>query len=196
MMRQQRCILVVVWLVGTIVNNYVATGQKVIGTDLCACQPRSFDLKLNFTSTCGDNTFTNNSGVIQPPSCAIRGDGTTDIADQVPVLITTIQIVELGENFTVVAQAAEDNVFTEDSSLSYVSIIDQPSAINTTTLPRGIQIVLTGKNALNQTLLNVFVITFNNNCSIYPVIEEGASIGWAVFVSNVSYVCVDSTRTQ
>jgi hypothetical protein len=181
MKQQQQRILVAICLFGTIINYYMISAQ-VIGTDICACGPRSYTFRLNFSLTCADTTITNSSATAQP-SCTIRGDGREDV-DEVPVQIQTIQIVELDQNFRGVAQVIERNAFTDGSTLTYVSIIDQPTAINTTSLPRGIQVVMTGRNANNQTLLNVFVVTFTNDCAVYPAIEEAASIGWAVFVSN------------
>ena len=60
-------------------------------------------------------------------------------------------------------------------------------------VPRSLQLNIVGVNQLNQTIINVVIITFTNNCGAYPVLSNGQVDGWVIFVSfgreNVRSIC-------
>jgi hypothetical protein len=55
--------------------------------------------------------------------------------------------------------------------------------LNASSIPRGFQLSITGRNALEETIVNNWVVLYDNNCGIFPVVTEGMIAGWTVFVS-------------
>jgi len=56
---------------------------------------------------------------------------------------------------------------------------------DTTSLPRGIHFVITGLNAVEQTVVNTFIVLFDNDCGIFPLLTERQTIGWIILVSEI-----------
>jgi hypothetical protein len=73
------------------------------------------------------------------------------------------------------------------SSFAYSSVVSTPQGVDMVTergvFPGGLQLNINGRNALGEFITNVWVIVFNNECGIFPVISEGDQIGWTKFVS-------------
>jgi hypothetical protein len=70
--------------------------------------------------------------------------------------------------------------------------------LNASSIPRGFQLSLTGRNALEQNIVNNWVVLYDNDCGIFPVVTEGMVAGWTVFVSekpvsrlNTSYPIIE-----
>lgn len=97
------------------------------------------------------------------------------------MIVDKIIIVELGENFTGIAQQNFNQTFFDGDSFEYISSIFDDSS----TVPKGIQVNMFGQNAAGDAIISTFLIQFTNNCSFYPVFEEGFSLGWTNFVSGV-----------
>jgi hypothetical protein len=55
--------------------------------------------------------------------------------------------------------------------------------LNASSIPRGFQLSITGRNALEQAIVNNWVVLYDNDCGIFPVVTEGMVAGWTVFVS-------------
>ena len=122
-------------------------------------------------------------GVVQPTACLTQKEGSIESADDTPVSVQSIQIVELDQNLKGVAQLVQNGEFADGATINYTSIIaTQTDALNATSLPRGLQVLMSGENAAGQSLINTFIIIYTNNCSIYPVLEDNEVNGWAVFV--------------
>jgi hypothetical protein len=62
-----------------------------------------------------------------------------------------------------------------------VDSIEDPNMI-----PKGLQITLAGRNAEEQDLVDFWLIIFDNECGVFPVVLEGQQIGWTIFVSTCS----------
>jgi hypothetical protein len=92
-----------------------------------------------------------------------------------------VDILELAQDFTVLAQENVTGGFEDGNSFSYTSIIgDTGNAIE---VPRVLQLNIFAVNAENQPIVNFFAISFTNDCGFYPVLSEGNSAGWIELVS-------------
>ena len=161
----------------------LVTGQE-IGTEICACSPRSYEFTLDFNLTCPPVNIAVGDAV-DDTSCLISPFGALDVEDLVPVSVDSIDVLELGQNLRVIAQTDIDQTFSDGDSFTYTSVVADPSSIETVEqVPRALQINIVGNNQHGDRIINVFIVTFTNDCDKYPVFEEGQSAGWAKFVSN------------
>lgn len=161
----------------------LATSQE-IGTDICACSPRSYEFTLDFGLTCPPVNIPNGNAV-DGSSCLISPFGALDVTDLVPVSVDSIDILELGQNLRVIAQTDVDQTFNDGDTFTYTSIVADPDSIEEAQqVPRALQISIVGNNQAGDRIVNFFLVTFTNQCDEYPVFEEGQSAGWAKFVSN------------
>jgi hypothetical protein len=157
---------------------------------VCGCSPPTYTFLLDFTLFCPPIDINRNPG-IQSLSCLISpfGAPTTDL---VPVLITHVDVLELDQSNNVLVQSRIDGDFLSGETFSYTSILNNTEEIDSTEeIPRALQMNLNAKNEAGVTLINVFVITFSNQCGAVPVFESTSSVqsaGWAVFVSLVRIV--------
>jgi hypothetical protein len=55
--------------------------------------------------------------------------------------------------------------------------------VDSNDLPRAIQLNIIGVNQFDQPIINVYLLTFTNNCGSFPVFFEGQYAGWTRFVS-------------
>ena len=167
----------------------LTTGQE-IGTEICACSPRSYEFTFDFSLTCPPVNITLGDGV-EATSCLVSPFGALNIVDLVPVSVESIDILELGQNLRVVAQTDINDVFLDGDSFTYTSAVADPDSIEEIQqIPRALQINIVGTNEKGDEIINVFIVTFNNECGSYPLFEEGEYAGWARFVSFV-HTCID-----
>ena len=102
----------------------------------------------------------------------------------VPVSVQSIDILELNQNLQVIVQENIAGDFDNGDTFQYTSISALPGEINNEEgVPRAIQLNIIGINQLDQPIINVFLITYTNNCDAFPVVDVGNSAGWTVFVS-------------
>jgi hypothetical protein len=99
------------------------------------------------------------------------------------VEVSLVSVLELGQDFTVLAQQNVSGVFGDGDSFMYNSIVAGRVAGVDVEIPRIIQLNIFGLNAANQPIVNFFAISFTNACTVYPVFEEGNTAGWTRFVS-------------
>ena len=73
----------------------------------------------------------------------------------------------------------------DNGTVMFTSILGEGNADDFTnvTLPRGLQMSVTGENAAGVTIINTWVILYENDCTTFPVLTDGNQIGWTVFVS-------------
>ena len=160
----------------------LGTGQE-IGTDLCACSPTSYEFTVDFGLTCPPVNIPVGNAVNET-SCLISPFGAPDVDDLVPVSVDSINVLELGQNLRVVAQTNIEQSFNDGDTFTYTSIIADPDSIQEVQeVPRALQINIVGNNEAGDRIINVFIVTFTNQCDAYPVFEEGQSAGWVKFVS-------------
>lgn len=96
-------------------------------------------------------------------------------------MVDFVSIVELGQDLVGIAQQNYSQDFMEGDSIEYTSIV---SSGNSTTYPRVIQLNIYGQNLEGEEIVNFFAISFTNNCSAYPVFEDGFMLGWTTVVSS------------
>jgi hypothetical protein len=120
-------------------------------------------------------------------SCLILPLGNPDTTDLEPVVINAIDIIEIGQDISVIVQENLQGEFFDGDSFDYKSITNTPEEITSSQdIPRAIQLNLIGSNAGGEGLINIFILTFTNNCEIYPVLTENESAGWVILVSRLS----------
>ena len=157
-----------------------AYGQ-IIGKDLCACSPSSYEFTLAFDLSCPPMNISK-SDAIDQTSCVITSFGAPNVTDLVPVSVQSIDILELGQGLRVLVQENIIGNFSNGDSFVYTSLAAAPIETNgPDEVPRAIQINIVGMNILNEALINVYIITFTNDCGAFPLFMEGQSAGWTYF---------------
>ena len=157
---------------------------QMIGTDICGCQPQTYTFTLDFDLTCDDDTVSGPG--INETACLteIRGQDVVPDEDLIPVTVQTIQIFELDENQQVFSQTVRTGTFLDGSNFTYTSVISTITDLDDVdALPRGLQLVITGLNNKEQATVQTYIITYFNDCGIFPILTEGQHIGWTIFVS-------------
>jgi hypothetical protein len=160
-----------------------ATTAQLIGVDICACQPSVITFRLNFTIDCTEsNVF--GPGIVDT-ACIVETRGSENVTDKIPTIITSVQVLELyGPELVVVGQSTYEEGYINGDEITYTSIVtESPETINASNIPSGFQVVITGLNVDEDTLVNQWIITYNNDCGIFPLLTVGQQIGWSVFVS-------------
>ena len=161
-----------------------------IGVTTCSCQPATYEFKLNFNLICSDRDIRPGDPGIIDTACVLNPQGEEIVEDLVPVRVTEVQILELDQNLQVVSHTTLKDNFLDGAVFNYSSITQtMPSKLNVTSLPKGIQVFLTGRNAQEQDLVNFWAIVFDNDCGVFPLLEEGQKMGWTAFVSLFCLIC-------
>lgn len=165
----------------------VVEGQPpaAVGTDLCACTPSTYEFTVDFSLTCPPVNVTLGEA-IENTSCITSPYGNLNTPNLVPVVISRINILELGQRLFVVKQTTIEEELRNGDTLQYASITATPAEVTAVSdVPKALQINLEGRNAEGDKLINVLIISFSNGCgrNSYPVFEEGNSAGWLQFVS-------------
>jgi hypothetical protein len=161
-----------------------ASGQEQeIGTDICYCAPNTYEFTLDFSLFCPPVNITLGDAV-KATTCMVSPFGDPSITDLVPVAVQSIDILELNQRLQILSQEEIEGNFGDGDTFEYTSIAAIPGeVVNAEDLPRAIQINILGVNQFEESIINVYLITFTNNCSSYPVLSEGQSAGWTRFVS-------------
>ncbi|GKY96656.1 hypothetical protein MPSEU_000625200 [Mayamaea pseudoterrestris] len=157
--------------------------NPVVGVDVCACQPATYEFKLDFGIDCSDKTVVSGAAGINDTACIVNTEQQVNVTDFSPVRVTTIQILELNQDLRVIAQTPLSGDFRSGDTFKYTSVIAQidPDEENVDMIPKGLQITLAGRNAEEQDLVNFWLIIYENDCGVFPVVLEGQQIGWTVF---------------
>lgn len=175
MIKAMNCVAAVLFLLLTT----SVTTASTLGEDLCSCSPTIFNFTLNFSTSCPGNVQT--GGGIEDVKCEtlVVSD---DQSNDVPVVLSTITILELNEN-TVINSTVLEGPFQDGDMITYASISSYQNLTNAY-FPFGLRVVLNGKNSEKTTVLNTVHIGYNSNiCTQYPVVPVDAVIGWMSIVS-------------
>ncbi len=159
--------------------------SQEIGTDICFCAPNKYEFTLDFSLTCPPVNITLGDAV-SATTCMVSPFGAPEVADLVPVEVSSIEVLELNQNLQVMVQELIEpsSVYLDGDTFSYVSYAAIPGDIvKPEDLPRAIQLNIGGTNAAGEEIINVYLITFTNSCGAYPVLYEGQWAGWTRFVS-------------
>lgn len=150
-------------------------------TDICSCAPNTYEFTLDFSLFCPPVNITIGDAVTAT-SCLVNPFADPSVTDLIPVAVQTIDILELNQNLLVRSQETIDGNFGDGDTFQYASYVGVPGQVNEPAdLPRAIQLNIIGTNAADEQIINVFIITFSNNCGTYPVLSEGMYAGWTRF---------------
>jgi hypothetical protein len=152
-----------------------------LGTSICICSPAIYEIRLNFSGTC-ENTALLGEG-ITTSDCAIEPFQNKNVTDEVPVTAGSIDILELDADLVLLTQSSRFGTFGNGDTIRFASISNEPTKINITSYPSALQISIIGNNQLGETLFFAGLVIYDTDCSRYPLILEGSSIGWITFVS-------------
>ena len=153
-----------------------------VNDDVCGCSSSTYTFVLDFGLTCPPTNINKGSGSgVARVSCLISpfGAPTTKLE---PVVVDSISILELDQSNSVLVEERIGGAFVSGDSFSYSSIINT-DVTSVQEIPKALQLNLSGRNEDGVILINVFVITFTNECGVTPVIQLGESAGWVTFVS-------------
>jgi len=157
--------------------------QQELGTEICYCAPNAYEFTLDFTLTCPPVNITLGDAVAAT-TCMVSPFGAPEVADLVPVSVSSIDVLELNQNLQVVVQEniAPKESYLDGDTFSYISYAAIPGEIvNPEDLPRAIQLNIVGVNKNGEEIINVYLITFTNSCGAYPVLQKGQWAGWTRF---------------
>lgn len=183
---------VVIGVLAFLSDKVEAQAQEV-GTTICGCQPAVYEITLNFTVTCED-TDVEGPG-IDDVACLRSSEFDDAVTDLVPVLITDIQFLELNQELQPLQQEPRTGAFFNGDVVRYTSVLAVLPEFTEETLPRAFQMILRGVNALDQPIQTTWLITYSNDCGIFPILLEGQRIGWSVFVCNRTSLNLQSLST-
>ena len=168
--------------VGWFLASLVGIPAQAMSKELCACSPSFYKFTLNFDHGCPGDLV--ESYGIDASSCIITRFGDPNVTEMVPVVVDTIDILELNQDLRVLVQENIAGSFLDGDTFNFTSLSAEPRAmIDPADFPRALQLNIVGRNQYNESLINVYIITFTNGCDVYPVLEENQTIGWTSFVS-------------
>lgn len=105
----------------------------------------------------------------------------------VPVVVESVGILELDQVNNVLVEERIDREFFDGDSFKYSSVIKNLGDVTSVEkIPKALQLNLRGRNKNGVMLMNVFIVTFTNECGVSPIIHMGESVGWAIFVSFIA----------
>ena len=152
-----------------------------VGVTLCACSPAVYTFELIFDAVCN---FTNVEGLgieNSDSSCSPAGID-QNIDTFVPVAVTSIDILELDQTLVPFAFQPIRGAFRNGNTFTYTSVTATDPNLPLQRLPGGFQMNIIGTNELDQDIQNVWIVTFTNECGIFPIFTIGEQIGWTKLV--------------
>ena len=165
------------------VIGFFSVGRLVtaqIGTTICVCSPAIYEIQLNFNATCETTALIGDG--IQTSDCAIEPFQNDNVTDKVPISAGSIDILELDSDLVLLTQSSRFGTFNNGDLIRFASVSNDPTMLNETFYPKGLQISIVGNNVLGETLFFAGLIVFETDCGQYPPIEVGSSVGWITFL--------------
>jgi hypothetical protein len=165
-----------------------------VGVEVCACFPSVYTFVLRFDQICAETSLP--SAGVDSTVCIVNPlISSPTFEDEVPVAVSTIDIIELGTDFAPIAFSIVTGDFRSGDSFQYASALSTPEGVEMLeelgVFPGGLQLNINGRNAADEFITNVWTILFKNECGLFPVISEGDQIGWTKFVSFVPLTAED-----
>ena len=117
------------------------------------------------------------NGGIDDATCLVAGFDNVNVTDRIPVAVSSVQLIELGQDGAPAAVAQETGDFRDGDSITYTSISFEGAVA-----PRAFQVRALGRNAAGEPLVLQWAVTYTNNCGVFPVLEINDSVGWTIFV--------------
>jgi hypothetical protein len=160
---------------------FAAPTNAQVGVTLCACNPAVYTFEFIFDGLCDD---TNVEGLgIDNSDCFTAAAGfDSSIVDFVPVRVTSVDILELDQTLVPFAFQPIRGSFTTGNTFKYTSVTATDPNLSISNLPGGFQMNIIGTNALDEAIQNVWIITFTNECGVFPIFSVGEQIGWVKLI--------------
>lgn len=155
--------------------------EAQVGVTLCACNPAVYTFELVFEATCEE---TNVDGLgIENSDCSVTPGGIDqEILDFTPVAVTGVDILELDQQLVPFVFQPIRGSFRNGNTFTYSSVTATDPTLPPERLPKGFQMNVQGVNALDQAIQNIWIITFTNECGVFPIFTEGEQIGWTKLI--------------
>lgn len=172
-------VAVLIWL------NLVAVSPvqaQVVGTELCACNPAVYTFELLFDADLCEFTNVDGLGIQNSNSFCAPAGVDQDVENFAPIAISQIDILELDQTLVPFAFQPIRGSFRNGDTFTYTSVTATNPNLPDNRLPGGFQMNIIGINELEQAIQNVWIITFTNECGIFPIFTEGEQIGWTRLV--------------
>ncbi len=182
-----RAILISAWILLALDSKRLTDAQELsltVNDEVCGCSAAEYTFLLDFGLTCPPtNVRTGTGSGVLRVSCLVSPFGApTDKLN--PVVIDSVSVLELDQSNNVLVEERVGGGFVDGDSFSYSSVINNPDDVKSIqNIPKALQLNLSGRNEDGVMLMNVFVITFTNECGLTPVLQVGESAGWVRFVS-------------
>lgn len=167
-------------LAALLLSALLHSAEAQIGTNICACQPSAYTFTLDFGLACANSTIAAALPGITDVTCNVF----PDVTDPTPVSVSRIDIAEIDQNGRPMDATKIPGPFVDGNLVSYTGFVaTSPENITTSSLPKGLIVILKGQNAAGVQINNSYAIVFTTNCTTYPVLTDGLQIGWTVYVS-------------
>jgi len=171
------------------------TSVRIIGVDICACQPGRYIFQLDYDNGCAKE-FGGEGGIEEAMCVVIDGLNTTLTGDNArPTSVNRVLISEFDQNLEVMRQIDRQGPFADGDTIEYVGFTNADEN-PPPRIPRGLMITMTGTNAMGVDIDNDVVVLFENNCEDFPVLQVGDSMGWVDIVSVVSVLWMNCRLTM
>ena len=155
-----------------------SASSQISGTELCACSPRVYELTFDFSLECEPINVDLDGGGIEDATCLVAGFDNINVTDLIPVAVSSVQLIEIGQDGAPAAVAQETGDFRDGDSITYTSISFEGAVA-----PRAFQVRALGRNEGGEPLVLTWAVTYTNNCGVFPVLSVGDNVGWTIFVS-------------
>lgn len=167
----------------------------MIGVDLCACQPGSWEFTIDFSLTCANQTLFEQRPGIVIAQCQEDIPGTTFAQ------IDEASVIEADGDFNAI-RTQNFGALNNGDTISYVSALDNFTSFNATTLPQLIIVSFSGQNTQGLGLNVFWLLVFSNDCQVFidnddafPVIVPGDQSATTHVVRNSRRFYRDSNRS-
>jgi len=150
-------------------------------------------MEFNFANTC-ENSAIKGDG-IAATDCAVEPFQNQNVSDLVPVTVGSIDILELDEDLVLLRQSSTFGTYLDGDKFNYTAISNDPSKVNETQYPTALQISVIGNNKDGETLFFAGLLIFVTDCSVYPTLLEGSTVGWITFVSITMSILTRSVQS-
>ena len=154
---------------------------------ICSCSPSSFTFTFDFALSCSKDLLLN-SGGIQESTCNITPKSDRNITDIIPVVVTSIQVLELNRSSTILNQTDILGNFVSGDSFLYTSLTAS-GVYAEADIPGQIQVSVTALNTDGKDILMIWVAQYTNACDFYPVFPLNGTTAWTILVSFRPIAC-------
>lgn len=171
-------------LLGALAALFVSSSMgNIIGETFCSCSPASYTFTFNFSATCESSTLVTGLPGLNETGCLLSGGGENG-TNTAPVSLASVLIADLDRDLESILAGIQSNVSSSDT-IVYDTFTSSANVSATTAsdVPRGLALIMTGFNALGDSVQMSIALIFNPDCDVFPVISPGDTVGWLVVVS-------------